>query len=316
MVAIMGLTLSAMALGAEPDWVLDFKVREGALVNEPQKVRWKFRSDGKSETYDLSVKALLSGGPIGIPMLQEAGLKFEGGPAIFRGPSEPMRTLLEEAKSNLDPVMALIYAGAGGKLVCLNLRKPTKVFRVDTRISYGEDYSRLPNSDNFGERFTFWQNRNKEERLDERKPELSGTGRRFPFCDIDAAALELVPGTNRDFKFRSNGGKEEIFHDGIPGLNEIGFKLDNRVEFLYKTAAGARSESATIQAAAAKYPGHKPMSLEFLGQAKSRVEISLEGKTAVVRAALKFGAESYPENVAAQHDITLWANRKPEVSDK
>jgi hypothetical protein len=84
------------------------------------------------------------------------------------------------------------------------------------------------------------------------------------------------------------------------GLQPIGFKLDNGLEYLYKTPAGVRSELATAQAAAAENPGSKAVAIIFAGQAKSRLEIMLSGKTPVIRVDIEIDGKT----------VTLWSARK------
>jgi len=136
---------------------------------------------------------------------------------------------------------------------------------------------------------------------------------------IREGTIEPVEKPHGSYLFRSSSGDELFDLSGeaflrskkaelpnIPGLREIGFKLNNGAEYLYRTAEGGRTELATAQAAAAEHPGKKVASRLFQGEGGSRLEIAVTGLTPVFRTDVKIGGR----------DITLWANRKPEVPAK
>lgn len=88
----------------------------------------------------------------------------------------------------------------------------------------------------------------------------------------------------------------------IPGLDEIGFKLDNGIEYVY----GSTSALATGQRALQEYPRHRVVSMLFEGEGKSRLEIMLKGKTPVIRVDLQVG----------ERKLNLWSARQPDTPKK
>jgi hypothetical protein len=134
---------------------------------------------------------------------------------------------------------------------------------------------------------------------------------------IRSGSLTPIAPPGRGYVFRSDSGEEEVFDmsgkaflqssnvslPGIPGLREVGFKLDAGAEYLYRTLG---SLTATWQVAESEHPNSKMVALIFEGEAGSRLEVALEGPTAVFRTDLKFNGLT----------ITLWSNRKPIVPVK
>jgi hypothetical protein len=140
---------------------------------------------------------------------------------------------------------------------------------------------------------------------------------------IEAGTLTPLPAPRWGYVFRSDGGAEEVydksgaeflvskkleFPGDLPGLREIGFKMDNGKAYFYQRDGGEfGSESRTIKLAEKENPGRKGFSRIFEGKlGGTRLEIALAGATPVLRTTVRINGVN----------VTFWANRVPDPAAK
>ena len=125
---------------------------------------------------------------------------------------------------------------------------------------------------------------------------------------VTSGTIELAKEPKHGYIFRWEGGDEffdtslnaslsnkTAFAVGIPGLKDIGFKLDNGREYLFSAASDLR----LMQLAAEEFPGHKVSAQLFDGQGGQRLEIRVSGQTPVYRIDLKIQGR----------ELVLWSMR-------
>jgi hypothetical protein len=139
-------------------------------------------------------------------------------------------------------------------------------------------------------------------------------GQSIESANIRAGTLARLVSPKVGFVFQPGVGAEEVFEDTgilstnegpprlslIPDLPWVGFKLDNGVEYHFKTESGFQNELELAQRANKEHPGHKITALLFTNLANRQMEILIEGKTPVYRLDMKIRGR----------DITIWIPKK------
>jgi hypothetical protein len=135
-------------------------------------------------------------------------------------------------------------------------------------------------------------------------------------ASIQVGTLEPRAGPKSGYIFRPEIGKEQVFEANlgegppresvIPNLPEVGWKLDNGVEYYYKTVAGIFSELALARRAIKEHPERKLAARIFMNHANGRLEILTVGRTPVFRLDMTINGQK----------ITIWLPRNVVAPEK
>jgi hypothetical protein len=319
LIAFCILTVVSIAYPAE---ITGFTLHEGAMIDESKKVGWTFRSRGKSEFYDLSAASwMMKPGAGRIAGLQQWGTVFESGRIVNSG--ELRREDLQNRKNF--PV-AVIFYGETAQPIKLNIYKPTEVVRAEVQLKVVEPY-------------VLWQVLDTPTDVDGRKSGFVRADRSLESFLILSGVIEAPATPAGDYVFRPKVGKAEAFENvgadakAIPGLFQVGLKLDNGAEIFARAADSVSPDEAGLREVARSYPGHKAVVRIFEGPARRKLELLIHGSTPVFCTHLRVSVDEPPTGqrtqketpkispdlpLAAQllgekpktyREITLWTNR-------
>jgi len=309
MFSLLLMAVCARALGGEA-LITEFRIREGTLEEQQKLYGWTFRSNGKKEFYDLSADAFVRSNAqrFGLPGLEECGMTLTSGAIIFFNSLNREMVFSEVSRKHPgESAVTHVYKNDTGQLVFLNWDKETGVFRLDLSLGPGDNY-------------VLWENKSipKEIGVPDGRFQAGGSLASF---EIQVGTLIPAPAPGTGYIFQSSTGTEELLgtpeeklqQNGenqasvTPGLEKIGFRLDNGKEYFFKNAKGNRAGQTAVEAANAENPGSKIVAALFSGPAESRVELSALKETPVFRVSLKLKQGG---------GITIWANRVVDSAEK